>query len=416
MNALGHMRQEPELLPDAIEAAAAVGPRVVCAAFVGDSQTRGVVRAACERQFPRHLVRDGGTREALEYLAENEPPRVLVVDVTDSQNPLNAMLPIVAAFSDETRVVAIGGVNDINLYREMVEVGVSEYLVKPIDEKTLLGAFSRLHDKPATRAPEPVAGRRSLIAVMGARGGVGTSTVALNAAWLIAEEQKRRVTLLDLDLQCGTLALALDIEPTRGLREALEHPNRIDALFISSASVKLGERLTVMAAEEAVDQDIHYDPPALDRLIHALHEQSDCIVVDLPRSAAGARTRILAAATAVVIVTDLTLPALRDSIRLLTLTRQLAPEARIVVLANRTEGRQNNVPRKEFERALGHPIDRILLEDGKAAAAAANSGKPLAAASPKSRTVASLRAVTRTLLPIERKTGPMRLLWWRRAS
>lgn len=412
MSAASRIRQEPEL-GGPPEPTLSEGARAECVAFVGDNQTHGVVSAVCEQRFPSVLVRDGGTREALEYLAESGPPRVLIVDVTDSPSPLTAMLPIVAAFSEETRVIAIGAVNDINLYREMVEVGVREYLVKPLIEKTLLTALTRLDDESATVKPEAVPGKRPLIAVMGSRGGVGASTVALNSAWLIAQERKRRVTLLDLDLQCGTLALALDIEPTRGLREALEHPDRIDSLFISSASATLGERLTVMAAEEAVDHDVSYESAAIDLLIDELHRQSDCIVIDLPRSAANARARVLAATTDTVIVTDLTLAGLRDSIRLFTLSQQLAPEARVTIVANRTEGKQNSVPRKEFERALGHAVDHVLPEDGKAAAAAANGGKPLAAAAPGSKTVASLRNIVATLLPDESKK-PKRLFWRRK--
>src|SRR3546814_15431236 len=125
-----------------------------CVAFVADNQTHGVVSAVCEPRFPSVLVRDGGTREALEYLAECGPPRVLIIDVTDSANPLTAMLPIIAAFSEETRVIAVGAVNDINLYREMIEVGVSEYLVKPVIEKSLVGALARLAERPAAKKPD----------------------------------------------------------------------------------------------------------------------------------------------------------------------------------------------------------------------------------------------------------------------
>src|SRR5690606_661075 len=144
-------------------------------------------------------------------------------------------------------------------------------------------------------------------------GGVGASTIAINCAWLVAHEFKRRAALLDLDLQYGTVALALDVEPTHGLREALEHPTRIDSLFINSATVKIGERLSIMAAEETIDSAVTYDPAAIDLLLDELARQSDCVIVDVPRAFAEARARVLANASEVLVVTDLSLGGLRDA-------------------------------------------------------------------------------------------------------
>src|SRR5262249_30885579 len=154
---------------------------------------------------------------AVDYLAAGAPPKVLIVDVSDSNKPLSAMLPIIAAFAEDTRVIAIGAVNDINLYREMIEAGISEYLVKPLSDRALDSALTRAQERKVAAAvavaPEakaaPETGKRSLIAVMGTRGGVGASTTAMNLAWLFANEHKRETMLVDLDLHCGTVALAL---------------------------------------------------------------------------------------------------------------------------------------------------------------------------------------------------------------
>lgn len=370
-------------------------PAPECVAFVADNQSHGAVSAVCSSRFSAFSVRDGGSREALEYLADGATPQLLIVDVSDSPNPLTALLPIIASFAEQTKLIAIGTANDIALYREMIEAGVTEYLVKPVPEKALLAALARLDEKPVETSAASTE-RKPVIALVGTRGGVGTSTLAINCAWLVAHEHKRRAALLDLDLQYGTVALALDVEPTHGLREALEHPSRIDSLFISSAVVKIGERLIVMAAEETVDNEVSYDPSAIDLLIDELSRQSDCVFVDVPRAFGAARARVFANASDIVVVTDLTLAGLRDAIRLQGQAQMLAPQSRLIFVANQILG-HDGVPRPEFERALGRKLDFVLPSDAKAAAAAANSGKPIAAVAPGSKMLGPLKAIVRTV-------------------
>ena len=359
-----------------------------CVAFISDGDTQDVVRSACQSRFPGLEVQAGGTKEAVDFLSSGAPPRVLIVDVSDSNKPLTAMLPIVAAFAEDTRVIAIGGVNDINLYREMIDAGISDYLVKPLSEKSLISALtqSEMRKSAAKVDAKGEEGEKpSLIAVLGTRGGVGASTVAMNLAWLMSRDMKRETMLLDLDLQCGTIALALDVEPSHGLREVLDNPARIDSLFVTSVAVKCGDRLSVLASEEAVDDDVSYNTTAISMLLDELRRQAACVVVDVPRNAAAARAVVLSVATDVVVVTDLTLAGLRDAIRLTTMIQQVAPAARIIFMANRDGGKESTVSKAEFEKALGRPIQFVIPEDAKAHQAAANAGKPVVAAAAASK-------------------------------
>jgi pilus assembly protein CpaE len=379
-------KQEPTLEAPTAAKPLAGGPRLDCVAFVADNVTHDMVSAACQQLFGKAQVRDGGSREALEYLSSGTAPKVLIVDITDAAKPLNALLPIIAAFIDDTKVIAIGTVNDIEFYREVIDAGVAEYLVKPITGKVLTAAVQRIV-APTSAANED----RHVIGVIGARGGVGATLVSVNVAWLLAQEFNKPTTLIDLDLWHGTVALALDIEPTRGLREALEHPTRIDSLFISSACAKIGERMHVMASEEAVDDDVHFEAGAITLLIDQVRRQSDYIVVDVPRSSPRARTRVMNSATDIVVVTDLTLASLRDVLRIQQQIQQLAPTANVLIVANRFGSKDAALPRDEFERALGRKVDVILPEDFKAAQQAASAGKPLSAVAPSSKTSAALK-------------------------
>ena len=203
-----------------------------CVAFVGDNQTFGVVSMVLEQYFDTPLVRDGDTKDALEYLAQADPPQVIIVDLSNTSELLTDLMTLTSVLTDETRLIGIGTVNDINMYRDLVEAGISDYLVKPITEKSMAVSLESLND-PKSDSAQSKAKKAQRIVVVGARGGVGSSALSVTLAWLIAEEQKQRTALVDLDLEFGTIALALDLEPTHGLREALENPARLDSLFIS---------------------------------------------------------------------------------------------------------------------------------------------------------------------------------------
>src|SRR5215510_7509574 len=133
--------------------------QVDCAAFIADPLTHGTVTQVCQPLFPGLQVMQGGAKEAVDYLAAGAPPRILIVDVSDSNKPLSAMLPIIAAFAEDTRVIAIGALNDIELYREMIEAGISDYLVKPVSDKALATAVERAQQRKSVAAatPEPEA-------------------------------------------------------------------------------------------------------------------------------------------------------------------------------------------------------------------------------------------------------------------
>jgi len=361
-----------------LDTQAAESTAAECVAFVSDNQTHDVVEAVARQFFDEPYVRDGGSQQALDYLAEAPTPSVLIVDIGESSAPLTAMLSLTAAFSERTRLIGIGNINDINLYREMIGAGITDYLIKPITEKALAAALCRTEQQAApTTAEGSKADKINKIAVIGARGGVGASALAVNLAWIFSQERGQKTALIDLDLEFGTVALSLDLEPTRGLREALESPNRIDSLFIESATAKLTEKLSVMATEETLAQQIAFNPDAIDVLFETVGRSNTCIIADVPRSAFAVRQRVFEACSKILVVTDLTLSGLRDTMRLLTGIEEVAAQKPVYVIANKTGGKVQAMSPKEFEKALGHKVDFVLTDDSKAFNVAANNGKPV---------------------------------------
>jgi len=371
-----------------------------CVAFVSDNQTHGVVESVARQFFDSPVVREGDTHQALEYLADFPTPKVLIVDIGETSAPLTAMLSLTAAFTEDTRLIGIGTINDINLYREMVGAGITDYLIKPVTEKALAAALTRA-EEPTQKAAAPedqsATSKLNRIAIVGARGGVGASTIAVSLAWLMSEDRKQKTALVDLDLEFGTVALSLDLEPTRGLREALESPGRIDSLFVESATAKLTERLSIMATEETLAADLHFNPDAVDLLFDALGRINDVIIVDLPRSAFAVRQCVFEATSMIVLVTDLSLSSLRDSMRIINGIHELGPDKEVFVVANRTNGPHQSMQPGDFQKALGHKINVLIPEDPKAFHHAANAGKPVVQSQPRSKASKAIQGLAAKL-------------------
>jgi pilus assembly protein CpaE len=273
----------------------------------------------------------------------------------------------------------MGERNDVGLFRELIAGGVSDYLVKPITPELIQNALGKAVDGPAQQSHATIANKLGrLVAVVGARGGVGATTIAVNTAWHLSSEMKRRVALLDLDLQAGTTALYLDVDPSHGLREAIEDPNRIDSLFIERVATKVNDRLVILSGEEPLDAPVTMDVAGVQGLINELRQQFHYVVVDLPRAFSPATHHILENASQVVVVTDLTLPAVRETARIMQLTTSSGARASRIVVANKVgEYRSGLVTREEFVRQTTQAIDHEIPFEPKAAIEAVLNGVPV---------------------------------------
>jgi pilus assembly protein CpaE len=262
----------------------------------------------------------------------------------------------------------------------MVSAGATDYLVKPPAREQLAAIF----EKNAGGGGGGAGGLGQVVAFMGSRGGVGTTTAAVSLAWLLAEGRKERTALVDLDLHFGTVALKLDTDPGNGLCEALEQPSRIDSLFIERAMIKITDNLRILAAEAAVGETQVVDTGAIDVLLYELRRKFAWVVVDLPRVVTPIHRVVLAAASRAVLLCERSLAGLRDTIRLQTLLREQAPQTHLMLIESGAHGDRTTVGKGEFEKAVGKNFDTALSYDPKAAGAATNTGQPLPMAAPRS--------------------------------
>ncbi len=371
-------------------------------AVVTDEVTHAVmVRVAAENGWMEDQVLEGSAAEAIEALVDIPTPECLVIDLSGSVDPVADIEALAQVCESDTRVVALGDINDVKLFRHLMDMGVQDYLLKPVSAEDLNEAVNRTNEVEIETAGDNGKQGR-LIAVIGARGGVGASTVAANIAWMMAHEQGQRVALLDLDLYFGTIALALDMEPGRGFREALENPSRIDGLFIERAMVRESENLYVLAAEEGLENSFSFDPEALDRLLLTLRADFDCIVIDLPRFAARSQIATLIPPASVVVVSDPTLAGMRDTMRLTKLVKAETPGSELSVVVNRVGNNKNGeLTISDFEAGAELSVDYKIPLDAKTVNAAEGAGKTVGEIGKTSKMAGALFAISKQVSGVE---------------
>jgi len=352
MNALASSLHSPAPIEKAVRATA---DRVRLMAFVANGESEASLQACLSQlSFPDATIKTGGIARAIRHLGAERSPENIIVDISGTDMPASRVHDLAQLCEPGVTVIAIGDRNDIGLYRDLVQAGVSEYVVKPITPQLLAKALS---PQPTPVEGIPVSRKLGkMVAFVGARGGVGTTMLAINLAWYLADRQKRRVLLLDLDLQTGDCALALNVTPTPGLSDALANPLRIDSVFLERAMTTHSERLFVLSAEEPLRAEVNFPAEAVYTLIGVLRMQFHYIIVDvLPLPGAPYR-RSLDMADIRVIVADQTLRSVRDAVRLQAALREGSAAHRNLLVVNRNgEGGRYAMTLDEMAKVDLHP-------------------------------------------------------------
>jgi pilus assembly protein CpaE len=367
-----------------LEQASAVTDRPYLKAFLLDELTRETVeKVSTELMIPHAMVRRGGIKEAISQLGESRSPRLLVVDISDRDLPLSDINELAEVCEPGVRVIAVGDRNDVGLFRDLMNSGVADYLVKPLTTQLLHRSLLNAVEGASPARQTSRLGR--LVSVIGSRGGVGSTMIAASCGWVIANRRHRRVALLDLDLQFGTAGLGLDLETSRGLREALEQSSRIDNLYLERSMVRHSDSFHLLGGEESIEDRLELDPSALEILTNELRAKYHFVIMDVPRH--GGLTRAaLESSTNVVLVTDLSVAGMRDSLRLIQFLSTTNAGCGVLVVVNRMgEHKDRLLKMSDFEKGIGRSVDVVIPFQRRQLAQAIDAGEPAAS---RSRAVA----------------------------
>jgi pilus assembly protein CpaE len=372
-------------------------PRISIDAFCEFPDTQAALeRAASDRRLSKaHLnVQMGGVEGGVSYFGSHPTPNLLIVETRNQGNDVIAELEQLANVCDEsTKVIVVGRVNDVQLYRELTRRGVSEYLVAPLDPLHFIETISGLYAGPKAA---PI-GR--VTAFAGARGGIGSSTLAHNTAWFIAEGLKIDTAILDFDIAFGTLGLNFNEDSGQGVADALASPERLDDVLLDRLLLKYGPHLSLFPAPALLDRDYEIEHNAYEMVVDQVRHSIPCVVVDLPHAWAPWCKQVLLAADEIVIVAGLDLASLRNAKSMLDVVRARRPHDAAPRLIINQAGipKRPEIPLKEFAAAIGQEPEFVLPFDAQLFGTAANNGQMLAEVQPSAPASEAVRKLAAAL-------------------
>ncbi len=375
----------------------APAPRVSIQAFCDTVETAAAIQAAGEdrRLAKAHLkIQMGGITAAIEAYRSSPTPNVIMIESESRGQDILSGLDGLAEYCDAgTRVVVIGRTNDVVLYRELIRRGVSDYLISPLGTLDIVRSISNLFSSPDAK---PV-GR--VIAIVGAKGGVGASSVAHNVAWAIARDLQLDSVVSDLDLAFGTAGLDYNQDPPQGIADAVFSPDRIDTGFVDRLLSKCTDHLSLLAAPATLDRVYDFGDEAFDSIFDSLRATVPCIVLDIPHQWSGWVRRTLVGADDILIVAAPDLANLRNTKNLVDLLRLSRPNDQRPRYCLNQVGvpKRPEIKAADFAKALDDDPIAVIPFDPQLFGTAANNGQMIAELSANHRTAEMFRGLAQQL-------------------
>jgi pilus assembly protein CpaE len=361
--------------------------RVVC--YVDDEVSAAALRKGL--QGSNLSIRRGTIRNAIKMLETDTDLFALVTDISGVENPFAELERLASVCPPDVRVALIGENREITFYRALMELGVAEYLPRPITRDMVLDQLRpKLLGDVSTAQPDRGG---HVISICGAQGGAGATSIAINLALHLAETTKAKVALLDLHLQGGESAVMLGVRPGPGLRIALENPMRADTLFIERAAIEINERVCLISADEDLDAQLNITEEGVRHVLGLLRQRFNYMVVDVPVPFPPSIYPVITLSRHVLVLLEAEVTGLRNAHALRNAVTNIAGKDRVFTLLNRA-GRAGGLPRATIVKALGAEPDMVIPDLGKGMTQAVNLGIPA---------LKHVRGLRRHLAPIVRE-------------
>lgn len=372
-------------------------PRISIHAFCETSQISGLLeQAAADRRLAKtHVtIHMGGLPKAIDHFQSAATPNLIIIEALEGGPALFGQLGELSQVCDpSTKVIIIGRINDIALYRELVRQGVSEYIVKPRTPLQVIKSIAALYTDPSA----PPIGKT--ICFVGARGGVGSSTIAHNVAWCVAEEHGSDTVILDLDLPFGTASLDFEQDPTSGLIEALTSPERLDDVLLDRLLQKHTEHLSLFTAPNLLDRDYDLDERAFETVVDVVRGAAPTIIIDMPHIWTAWSKRLLQTADEIVITACPDLASFRNTKNLVDVVAGARPNDNPPKLVlNQFDAKVSSVQSEQFVEHVGLTPSIIIGWEPQLFHTAATNAAPILQVAAKSKTSAQIRELAGLVL------------------
>jgi pilus assembly protein CpaE len=386
-------------------------PRIELHVYCDNQQSGQVLQAAtADRRMARaHVtIQLGGIAAASQVYQTQPTPNVLVVETHSGRDQLMAELAQLSEVCQaNTKVVVIGHVNDVLLYRELIKAGISEYVVAPVSAVGFIDLIAGLYADPKS-AP---LGR--IVAFLGAKGGVGSSTIAHNIGWATSQKQGVDTIITDLDLAFGTASLNFNQDGSGGILEALNQPDRLDSTLVERMMTKLGNKLSLLNGPGTVDREFNIEGHAVEAILNVVRASAPLVMVDVPNMWAPWIKNTLLNADEIVITATPELPSLRNAKNLMDLLRSSRPNDRVPHLIINQVGvpKRPEIAPADFAKALGVSPLAVIPHDPASFGLAQGNGQMLFEVAPKSKAAEVLLSIAPRLagheiaMPEKSKSG-----------
>ena len=375
----------------------APAPRVSVQAFCDTVETAAAVQSAGEdrRLVKAHVkIQMGGAAAAVEAYRMSPTPNVIIIETDGRGDAILARLDQLAEVCDAgTRVIVVGRINDVTLYRELTRRGVSDYLIAPVSTLDVVRSVCGLFHSPEAK---PV-GR--IIAVVGAKGGVGASTVAHNIGWAIARDLSLDSVVTDLDLAFGTAGLDYNQDPPQGIADAVFSPDRIDTAFVDRLLSKCTDHLSLLAAPATLDRVYDFGAEAFDAILDSMRASIPCVVLDVPHIWSGWTRRLLISADEILIVAGPDLANLRNAKNMVDLLRAARPNDHPPHYCLNQIGvpKRPEIAPADFAKALEDQPLTVIPFEPQLFGTAANNGQMIAEVAANHKTADLFRQMAQVL-------------------
>ena len=372
-------------------------PRISIHAFCETPAATALLeKAAVDRRLSKtHLtIHMGGVAKAIDQFQTAATPNLIILETMADGSEIFAQLAELAEVCDpSSKVVIIGQVNDIILYRELIRQGISEYIVRPHSPLQIIKTIADLYVDPAA----PPIGKT--VAFVGARGGVGSSTIAHNVGWCTAEEYKTSTVILDLDLPFGTASLDFDQEASAGLYEALTSPERLDDVLLDRLLQKHTDYLSLFTAPSMLDRDFDLDEQAFETVIDVVRNAAPTVVVDVPHIWTNWSKRILMGADEIVITATPDLASFRNTKNLIDILNSARPnDSSPRLVLNQFDSKTSAVQPDQFAEHVGIEPAQVFAWEPQLFGAAATNAAPIMEVGPKTKTALGLQELSADLI------------------
>ncbi|MDR2646109.1 MAG: AAA family ATPase [Holosporaceae bacterium] len=318
-------------------------------------------------------VFSGTSTDAIEFLQNNRTPKILIVDISNTELPLGDITKIKERSAPDINIIAIGSRNDVGLFRDFMTMGVSDYLVKPLNNNLLLHSL-----KIASGAIGEYEKTGKIIQIVSSVGGAGATTITANIGWILANRHFKRTAMLDMDFLYGALGLILDLKEENFYIDILKSPDKIDDYSLETILKRCDQRLYYLGGATGLFKKVDINLTAFEALIDSIKKQFNYLLIDMQRNIDEVNEMITDKADSFVVMVEMSVASARNTARLLELLSREQPQKKVLIVANKVGLSSGGaLAKKTFERVIDRKIDYQIPLDEKVVLAAANIGQPL---------------------------------------